>query len=105
LLIACGNIANLLPSRGSARRREIAIRAAVGAGRGRMLRQFLVESLILAALGGAAGVGVARGAVALVVRLIPHSVPRLAETTVDGRVLAFAAATALATACLFGVAP
>jgi len=105
LLIACGNIANLLLARGSARQREIAIRTAVGAGRGRVLRQFLVESLILAAIGGAAGVAVARAAIALVVRLIPHAVPRLTETTVDGRVLAFAAATALATACLFGFAP
>jgi len=105
LLIACGNIANLLLARGSAREREMAIRAAVGAGRGRMMRQFFVESLILAGIGGAAGVAVARAAVAVVVRLIPSAVPRLTETTVDGRVLAFAAATAVATACLFGFAP
>jgi putative ABC transport system permease protein len=105
LLIACGNIANLLLARGSARQREMAIRTAVGAGRGRMLRQFFVESLILAGIGGAAGVAVARAAIALVVRLIPYAVPRLAETTVDARVLAFAAATAAATACVFGFAP
>ena len=105
LLIACGNIANLLLARGSARQREMAVRAAVGAGRGRLLRQFFVESAVLAAAGGAAGVMVARTAVALVVRVIPYAVPRLAETTIDGRVLAFAAATALATAALFGFAP
>ena len=105
LLIACGNIANLLLARGSARQREMAVRAAVGAGRGRMLRQFFVESAILAAIGGAAGVLAARVAIALVVRLIPYAVPRLAETTIDGRVLAFAATAALATAALFGFAP
>jgi putative ABC transport system permease protein len=105
LLIACANVANLLIARGSARQREVAIRTAVGAGHARMLRQFFVESLILAAIAGAAGVLAARSAIAIVVRLIPNAVPRLAETTIDGRVLAFAAATTVTTAIVCGFAP
>jgi predicted permease len=105
LAIACANIANLLLARASARQKEVAIRTAVGAGRGRMLRQFVVESLILALIGGAAALLVARASLAVMLRLIPQAVPRLAETTIDGRVLAFALATSIATAFAFGVAP
>jgi putative ABC transport system permease protein len=105
LLIACANIANLLMARGSARQREIAIRTAVGAGRGRVLRQFLVESAILAAAGGAAGLLFARTAIAVALGLIPNAVPRLAETSIDGRVLAFTVAATVLTALLFGFAP
>jgi putative ABC transport system permease protein len=105
LLIACANIANLLLARSSARQREIAIRSAVGAGRGRLLRQFLVESLLLAGVGGATGLLVARWALQVMLRLIPDAVPRLTETTIDGRVLAFALALSAATALLFGLAP
>jgi putative ABC transport system permease protein len=105
LLIACANIANLLVARGSTRQREIAIRTAVGAGRTRVLRQFLVESLILAAAGGAAGLLFARVAIAVAIGMIPNAVPRLAETSIDGRVLAFTVAATMATALVFGFAP
>jgi putative ABC transport system permease protein len=105
LLIACANLANLLLARGAARQREIAIRVAIGAGRGRVLRQFLVESLLLAAVGGMLGLLLARAAIALVVAWIPSAVPRLAETSIDARVLAFAAAATVATTFLFGLAP
>ena len=105
LIVACANIANLLLARGSARQREIAIRTAVGAGRGRMLRQFLVESLLLAVIGAAGGLVLARAGVAVMVRLIPYAVPRLAETTIDGRVVAFALLSAVTTALMFGIAP
>src|SRR5262249_3128567 len=102
-----------LLARGSVRQREIAIRTAVGAGRGRVLRQFLVENLMLSGAGGIAGVLAARAMLAVVLRLIPQAIPRLAETTVDGRappvaparVLAFAAATVVATAIVCGLAP
>jgi predicted permease len=105
LVIACANIANLLLARSSARLREIAIRAAVGAGRGRVVRQFLVESLLLAGAGGAAGLLAARWALNVMLRLIPQAVPRLTETTIDGRVLAFALVLSAATALLCGGAP
>jgi len=105
LAIACANLANLLLARASVRRREIAIRIAIGAGRARVLRQFVVESLLLAIAGGATGLVVARAGVALMLRLIPQAVPRLTETTIDGRVLAFAAAISMATALACGVAP
>jgi len=105
LAIACANIANLLLARASARQKEVAIRAALGAGRGRVLRQFLVESLILAAAGGAAGLFVARASLGVMLRLIPYAVPRLVETTIDGRVLAFAAVAATVTALVCGATP
>jgi predicted permease len=105
LLIACANIASLLLARASARQKEIAIRASLGAGRGRVLRQFLVESTLLALMGGLGGLLLARWGLALVLRLIPGAVPRLAEATVDGRGLAFALGASILTAFLFGVGP
>src|SRR5206468_3120257 len=105
LLIACANIANLLVARGSARQREIAIRTAVGAGRARVLRQCLVESLILAAAGGAAGLAFARAAIAVAIGMVPNAVPRLAKASIDTRVLAFAAGATVLTALVFGFAP
>jgi len=105
LAIACANIANLLLARASARQKEVAIRTAVGAGRGRVLRQFVVESLILAMIGGAAGLLVARAGLAAMLRLIPQAVPRLSETTIDSRVLAFAFGASIATALACGIAP
>jgi predicted permease len=104
LLIACANIANLLLARASARQREIAIRVSVGAGRARVLRQFLAESLVLALLGGAAGLVVARWGLDVIVRVVPaDAVPRLADATIDGQVLAFALGASLLTAFLFGL--
>jgi putative ABC transport system permease protein len=105
LLIACANAANLLLARGSARSREIAIRVSVGAGRARVLRQLLVESAVLAVLGSAAGLLLARGSLAAIQRVNPHAVPRLAEATLDGRVLGVVLGTALLTAFVFGLLP
>ena len=105
LLIACANLGNLLLARATARQREIAIRASIGAGRGRLLRQFLVEGLTLALLGGAGGVAIARAADALLVRLNPAAVPRLNEVGIDWRVLTFALGISLAAGTVFGLAP
>ena len=105
LLIVCVNTANLLLVRGWARQREIAIRTAIGAGRARVLRQFFVESLLLGAIGCAAGLLVARGSTAMMLRLLPLAVPRLSETTIDARVLAFALGACLATTLVFALVP
>ena len=105
LLIACANIANLLLARGGARQKEIAIRAALGAGRARVMRQFLGENLGFALLGGAVGLVFARLAVPVIVRLAPQSLPRLAEAGMDGRVLLFALASSLVTGVIFGISP
>jgi putative ABC transport system permease protein len=105
LLVGCANIASLMMARASARQKEIAIRTAVGAGRGRLFRQLLVESLLLSFAGGAAGLLVARGCLQVMVRLIPQAVPRLADASLDGRVLGVTLATAVVTALLFGFGP
>jgi len=105
VLIACGNVANLLLARGARREREIAVRRALGAGRARIVRQLLTEAMLLAAAGTAAGVGLAIIADRLIVRFGPSGIPRLAESGVDGKVLAATAALAAATAILFGLAP
>jgi putative ABC transport system permease protein len=104
LLIACANVAHLLLARASARQKEMAIRVAVGAGRARVLRQTIVESLTLALLGCAGGVLLARWMIATIVRVSADAVPRLTESTIDGRVLALALGTALVTAVVFGSA-
>jgi putative ABC transport system permease protein len=105
LLIACTNVANLLLARASSRERELALRAAIGAGRGRLVRQLLTESLLLAALGGAAGLVVGWAGLEALVRLAPSDLPRLQAIAIDGRVLAFTAGAALLTGVLFGLAP
>ncbi|MET0396784.1 MAG: ABC transporter permease [Longimicrobiaceae bacterium] len=105
LLVACVNVANLLLVRGAGRTREVAIRAALGATRRRLARQLLVESLLLALLGGAAGVAIAAWGTELLVGLAPAGVPRLEGVGMDGRALAVGLLVALATGCLFGLVP
>jgi putative ABC transport system permease protein len=105
LLIASANIASLLFARNTARQREIAIRTALGAGRGRLLRQLLTESLVLALAGGLGGIFLANGGVELLKQLGPQSLPRLDEVNVNGTVLAFTSVTAVFTAILFGFGP
>lgn len=105
LLIACVNVANLLLARGGTRSQEIAVRAALGAGRGRIVRQLLTESLVLGLAGGVAGLGLAYAGIRFLVAISPAGVPRLATAGIDGAALAFALAVALASSFLFGLAP
>src|SRR6185312_7204466 len=105
LLIACVNLANLLLSRSAARRREIGIRSSLGAGRGRLIRQLLTESVTLAAAGAAAGLALAWVSVRSLATVSPTILPRAKEIALDGRVLAFTAAIAVLTGILFGLAP
>jgi predicted permease len=105
LLMACANIANLLIARGSARQRELSIRAAVGASRARLAGQLLTESLVLALLGAAAGLGIASWATALVRSMGPADIPRLRDVGMNAHALAFALVLALFTCLLFGVLP
>jgi len=105
LLLASANVANLLLARMAARRRELAVRAAIGAGRGRLIRQTLTESLLLGLSGGAAGCALGWGLVRLFVRLAPEGLLRMDQARVDLRVLSFAVAATVAAALLFGLAP
>lgn len=105
LLIACANIANLLLARATGRVRELAIRAAVGASRGRLIRQMIVESAVLAIAAGAAGLALAIWGVRAIKLLAPGDVPRLADASIDGSVMAFTFGISLVCALLFGLAP
>jgi putative ABC transport system permease protein len=105
MLIACANVAGLLLVRGESRRRELAVRVALGASSGRLVRLLLAESAVLAMAGGAAGVALAAGAVRLVRTNAPAGLPRVAETTLDWGVLAFAVAAAICAALAAGVLP
>jgi putative ABC transport system permease protein len=105
LLIACANIANLLLARSQGRRREIAIRTILGAGRRRILRQLLTESVALATMGGALGLAMGAVGIRLIAASFAAVVPSYFHPVLDGRVLAFTATMALASGILFGIAP
>jgi predicted permease len=105
LLIACGNVANLLLARAVSRKREMAVRSALGATGYRLARQVLIESLVVSVLGGVAGIFVAELGVRLLIALHPASLPRLDEIAVNGWALAYTAGLSLCTALLFGLAP
>jgi putative ABC transport system permease protein len=105
LLIACANVANLLLARSEARQKELALRLALGAGRHRIVRQLLTESVVLSAAGGAAGVALAYGLTQGLIALDPLKIPRVQDIALDGRVLAFTAAVSLITGVLFGIVP
>ena len=105
LLIACANLANLLLARSTVRRREFAVRAALGGAGWRLARQLLVESLLLAIAGGLAGLVIGHWGIGLIVSASPANVPRLDEVALDGRVLLVIAVMTSLTALLFGMAP
>jgi putative ABC transport system permease protein len=105
LLIACVNLANLLLARNSARQRELAVRAALGAGRGGLVRQLLAETLLLSLIGGAVGFACAEIGLRVLARMHPENLPQLASVGIDWRVLTFTLLVSLATSLLFGLAP
>jgi putative ABC transport system permease protein len=105
LLIVCVNVANLFLARAAARAREVAVRTALGAGRGRLARQFLTESVVVTAIGSSLGLAVAYWGSKLLVSKAPRSIPRASEIGIDGNVLLFLLALSVITAVIFGVLP
>ncbi|HEX6057387.1 MAG TPA: ABC transporter permease [Gemmatimonadaceae bacterium] len=105
LLIGCTNLASLFLARATAREREMAVRAALGAGRGRLVRQWMTESLLLTTLGGLAGLAVAWGGMRALLSFVPRSLPRADEVALDLPVLAFLLVVSVATGLLFGILP
>jgi putative ABC transport system permease protein len=105
LLIACANVANLTLARGYARAREVAVRGALGASRGRIAAQMLTENLVIALLGGAVGIAIASFGVKLLRMLAPSNLPRLDDIGVDGRALGFGIVASVVTALVFGLLP
>jgi predicted permease len=105
LLIACANVANLMLVRSESRRQEFAVRTALGAGRGHIAREVLVESLVLSLVGGALGVAVAYAGLTLVVRMAPVTLPRVEDISLDPRAISFAVAVSLLSSLLFGALP
>lgn len=104
LVIACANVASLLVARATSRRRELAVRAALGAGRGRIARQLITENIVLAAAGGALGIALSYWGTRVMLALVPGSMPRADDVGIDWRVLSVAGVVALAAGVLFGIA-
>ena len=105
LLIACANLANLLLARAETRHREFAVRSALGAGRARLLRQFVTEGLLLATIASIVGTALAWAGVKAMININPDAIPRAASVTLDGPVLGFTLVTAIITGVIFGLAP